>query len=101
MLNLDIGHYVAGTNESPIPVIEKYHDRITHLHLTDRKKGENGGDNVPWGEGDTPIREVLQLLQQKQYPITAMIELEYEVPEGSDVLTEVGKCVAYCREALS
>jgi sugar phosphate isomerase/epimerase len=101
MLNLDIGHYVAGTNESPIPVIEKYHDRITHLHLKDRKKGENGGDNVPWGEGDTPIREVLQLLQQKQYPITAMIELEYEVPEGSDVLTEVGKCVAYCRDALS
>ena len=99
MLNLDIGHYVAGTNESPIPVIQKYHDRITHLHLKDRKK--DNGDNVPWGEGDTPIVEVLQLLKKEQYPITAMIELEYEVPEGSDVLTEMAKCVEYCRRALA
>jgi sugar phosphate isomerase/epimerase len=101
MLNLDIGHYVAGTNESPIPVIQKYHDRISHLHLKDRKKGENGGENVPWGEGDTPITEVLQLLQKEQYPITAMIELEYDIPEGSDVLTEMKKCVDYCRQSLS
>ena len=101
MLNLDIGHYVAGTNESPIPVIKKYHDRITHLHLKDRKKGVNGGDNLPWGEGDTPIAEVLQLLQKEQYPITAMIELEYDIPKDSDVLTEVKKCVEYCRKALS
>ena len=99
MLNLDIGHYVAGTNESPIPVIKKYHDRITHLHLKDRKK--DNGENVPWGEGDTPIVEVLQLLKKEQYPITAMIELEYEVPEGSDVLTEMAKCVEYCRKALA
>lgn len=101
MLNLDVGHYVAGASESPIPIIQKYHDRISHLHLKDRKKGVDGGDNVPWGEGDTPLRDVLRLLQKEQYPITAMIELEYEVPEGSDVLAEMVKCVEYCREALS
>jgi sugar phosphate isomerase/epimerase len=99
MLNFDIGHYVAGTNASPIPIIEKYHDRISHLHIKDRKK--DNGDNVPWGEGDTPIGEVLRLLQKKQSPITAMIELEYDIPEGSDVLTEMAKCVNFCREALS
>lgn len=101
MLNLDVGHYVAGTNESPIPIIQKYHDRITHLHLKDRKKGVNGGDNVAWGEGDTPLGEVLRLLQKEQYPMTAMIELEYPIPEDSDVLTEMAKCVAYCREVLA
>lgn len=100
MLNLDIGHYVAGTDKSPIPILEKYHDRITHLHLKDRKKGSDGGDNVPWGEGDTPIAEVLQLLQREGWPITAMIELEYPIPEDSSVLAEMSKCVAYCREAL-
>jgi len=100
MLNLDVGHYVAGTNESPIPVIQKYHERISHLHLKDRKKGTNGGDNVPWGEGDTPLHEILQLLKKEQYPITAMIELEYQIPEGSDVLTEMAKCAEYCREAF-
>ncbi len=101
MLNLDVGHYVAGTDESPIPVMKKYHDRISHLHLKDRKKGSNGGENMPWGEGDTPLPEVLQLLKKEQYPITAMIELEYKIPEGSDVLTEMAKCAAYCKDALA
>ncbi len=101
MLNLDIGHYVAGLSESPIPIIKKYHERITHLHLKDRKSAINGGDNLAWGDGDTPIGEVLRLLQKEQYPITAMIELEYEIPEGSSVLAEMGKCVSYCKGALS
>ena len=101
MINLDIGHYVAGLGASPVPVIQKYHDRITHLHLKDRKSPENGAENVPWGEGDTPIGEVLRLLRDEAYPITAMIELEYPTPEGSTVMKEMEKCVAYCREALS
>ena len=101
MLNLDIGHYVAGLGESPLPVIEKYHERITHLHLKDRKSPANGQDNVVWGEGDTPIAEALQLLRDKEYPITAMIELEYEIPEGSSVQEEMIRCVEFCKKALS
>ncbi len=101
MINLDLGHYVAGLNESPIPFMNKYYGRITHLHLKDRKLGINGGANVAWGDGDTPIGETLRLLQKKNYPITAMIEFEYEVPEGSTVLAEIGKCVSYCKGALS
>lgn len=101
MLNLDIGHYIAGLSESPIPVIQKYHGRITHLHLKDRKNAVNGQDNVEWGTGDTPIADVLRLLQKEQYPITAMIEMEYDVPEGSSVEAEVEKCVSYCRGALA
>ena len=37
-LQLDIGHYVAGTGLSPVPLIEKHHDRIWSMHLKDRKK---------------------------------------------------------------
>jgi sugar phosphate isomerase/epimerase len=100
MLNLDVGHYVASTGQSPLPFLRKYHARITHLHLKDRKSLAHGGDNMPWGQGDTPLREVLQLLQKERYPISAMIELEYPVPQDSDVLAETRKCVAYCRAAL-
>jgi hypothetical protein len=31
----------------------------------------------------------------------ATIELEYAIPDGSDAVKEVQKCVAYCRHALA
>lgn len=97
-INLDIGHYTAATSESPIPFIQKHHARITSIHMKDRRK--NRGDNQPWGQGETPIREVLQLMKREKYTFPATIELEYRVP-GSDPMTELRKCLAYCREALT
>jgi sugar phosphate isomerase/epimerase len=97
--NFDIGHYFAGSKGlSPIPVIEKYHDRIVSLHLKDRTAD---GGNLPWGQGKTPIKEVLQLMRKEKWTFPADIELEYKVPEGSDAVKEVGKCVQYCKEALA
>lgn len=97
--NLDIGHYVAGTQgKSPLPVIEKYHSKIISLHLKDRTAD---GGNLPWGQGQTPIKDVLQLLKKEKWPIYADIEVEYKIPSDSDAVKEVAKCVAYCREALA
>jgi hypothetical protein len=59
------------------------------------------GANLPWGEGQTPIKEVLQLLKQEKWPIYADIELEYKVPEGSSAVAEVAKCVQFCKAALA
>jgi sugar phosphate isomerase/epimerase len=98
-INLDIGHFIAGNNTSPIPFMKKYADRITHVHLKDRKLNE--GPNVPWGQGDTPIKEVLQLMKKEKYPFQGTIEFEYPVPQGSDVLREIGKCVQFCKNALA
>ena len=97
--NLDVGHYVAGTKGlSPIPVIEKYHDRIVSLHLKDRTPQAG---NLPWGQGQTPIKEILRLMRQERWTFPADIELEYKIPEGSNAVAEVAKCVQYCREALA
>ncbi|MEM1138165.1 MAG: sugar phosphate isomerase/epimerase [Bacteroidota bacterium] len=98
-INLDVGHYIAGTNESPIPLIKKYHERILNLHLKDRKK--NNGKNMPWGEGDTPLKEILQLMKQEKYKFMATIELEYPIPENSDAVKEVARCIEFCKDALS
>jgi sugar phosphate isomerase/epimerase len=98
-INFDIGHYVAGTGESPISFIEKHHDRIISLHLKDRKRDD--GPNMPFGEGDTPVSEVLQFMKKNALTFTGDIELEYDVPEGSDAVTEVSKCVDFCRKALA
>lgn len=97
--NFDVGHYFAGTKGlSPIPVLEKYHDRIVSLHLKDRTAE---GGNLPWGQGKTPIKEILQLMRKEKWTFPADIELEYKVPEGSNSVAEVAKCVQYCKEALA
>ncbi len=98
-INLDLGHFTAANNVSPVDFIMKHHDRITHVHIKDRKMHD--GPNFPFGQGDTPITQVLQLMQKEKYPFQGTIEFEYPVPAGSDVLTEIGKCVAYCKNALT
>ena len=94
-VNLDIGHFWAAGYE-PAPFIEQHHERIVTLHIKDR--GKNQGKNMPFGEGDTPIKEVLELLKRRKYPIPANIEYEYE---GGDTVAEVRKCYDYCRRALA
>jgi sugar phosphate isomerase/epimerase len=96
--NLDLGHFVAGNNTSPVPFLKQHHARITHVHVKDRKMKE--GPNMPFGEGDTPITEVLQLIRDNKWPVQATIEFEYPVPDGSDRMTELAKTVEYCRKAL-
>jgi sugar phosphate isomerase/epimerase len=96
--NLDLGHFVAGNNTSPVPFLKQYHDRITHVHVKDRKL--NNGATVPFGQGDTPIKEVLQLMRDNKWRFQATIEFEYPVPPGSDRMTEIAKAIQYCKECL-
>ncbi|MCZ6514302.1 MAG: sugar phosphate isomerase/epimerase [Acidobacteria bacterium] len=93
-VNLDIGHFVAAGFD-PVPFIEKNNADIVTLHLKDRKK--NQGENLPFGQGDTPVKEVLALLRDSKYAIPANIEYEYD---GADTLEEMKKCLAYCKQAL-
>ena len=93
-INLDIGHFVAAGYD-PVTFIQEHHKQITNLHLKDRKKDH--GKNTPWGEGDTPIKEVLTLMKQKRYPIPINIEYEYQ---GADSIAEVKKCFQYAKDAL-
>jgi sugar phosphate isomerase/epimerase len=100
-INLDIGHYVAAGNHDALEFIRKNHARITSMHLKDRKFPENGGNNMPWGQGDTPIKEALQLMKREGYKFPATIELEYAPPAGSDSEKEVARCLAYAKAVLA
>ena len=95
-INLDIGHFTAADYDA-VAFIREHHASITNLHIKDRKKHQ--GDNVPWGQGDTPIREVLQLLKKERWPIPADIEYEHR-GEGTPP-QEVRKCFDYCKQALA
>ncbi|PYV37140.1 MAG: sugar phosphate isomerase/epimerase [Acidobacteria bacterium] len=93
-VNLDIGHFTAAGFDA-VDYLSKHHDRIVTLHIKDRKRDH--GANLPFGEGDTPIKEVLGLLRDKKWKIPANIEYEYK---GADTVAEVKKCYEYCRRAL-
>ena len=95
-VNLDVGHFTAA-NYDALAYIREHHANITNVHLKDRKK--NQGDNMPWGQGETPIREVLQLLKKERWPIPADIEYEYR-GEGTST-EEVKKCLAFAKQALA
>ena len=100
--NIDIGHFVAGNFGDVVDYIRQHHDRITHVHIKDRKAttGPTEGPNTPFGEGDTPIKDVLRLIRDNKWPIQATIEFEYKVPEGSDRMKEIAKTIQYCKDAL-
>jgi sugar phosphate isomerase/epimerase len=112
-LNFDVGHFFGINGTSPVPLVEKYASRIASLHLKDRAAPPpataetaaagpgRGGANMPWGQGGTPLKEVLLLMKQKKYKFPASVELEYSVPQGSDSVTEITKCVQYCKNILA
>ncbi len=97
--NVDLGHFVAGNNASPVPFLKKHHSRVTHVHLKDREF--NNGPNAPFGEGDTPLAEVLRLIRDNKWNIQATIEFEYKVPKDSTRMAEIARAIRFCRDALA
>lgn len=101
-LNLDAGHYFGATGLHPNNIIEKYHDRIPSIHIKDKTgpKSNPPNTNMSFGKGETPIADILLLLKKEKWPINVDLELEYQIPEGSDPVKEVTKCIEYMRSIL-
>ena len=95
-INLDIGHFVAA-NFDPLPYLREHHASIMNLHVKDSRKGRE--EFVAWGEGDAPIRDVLQLIKKNKWPIAAYLEYEYK-GTGTPI-EEVKKGFEYMRRALA
>ncbi len=100
-MNPDVGHYIAAGNTDVLQLLKKYNKRIKSAHVKDRKDKANGQDNMPWGQGDTPIPDILQLMSKRGYQFPATVELEYQIPEGSNAVKEVQNCLEFCRKSLA
>jgi hypothetical protein len=94
-LNLDIGNFTAANGE-PVAFLQENHAAVSHLQIKDRTR--NGGDNEKFGNGDTPIRDVLALVKARQLPIPVFVEYEY-IGLGTPQ-EEVRRCMAFARSAL-
>jgi sugar phosphate isomerase/epimerase len=95
-IDLDTGDATAGGFDV-MPFLREHHDKFISLHLKDRKKDKT---SVPWGEGDSPVREALLLIQEKKYPILGYIDCDYPTAPGGDRVADVKKCLAYAKSVL-
>jgi sugar phosphate isomerase/epimerase len=100
MANVDLGHFV-GAGGDPVAFIKKFNGRISSVHLKDRTTPEHGQGNLPWGTGDTPLKEILLTMHREKHTYPAAIELEYQVPAGSDAVEETVKCFDFCKAILN
>ena len=92
---LDTRHFTAANGDC-VAFLEKHHDRVSSVHLGDRKK--NNGRSTPFGEGDAPLIQVLRMIRDNAWPIVALLEFEHGTlrPE----VEEVQLMFDYCKRAV-
>jgi sugar phosphate isomerase/epimerase len=91
-INLDVAHYAASGLDA-VAALETLHDKITNLHVHDRKA--NDGDSVPYGEGVTPAAQILKMNRDRGWKIPCFYELEYVGGDGRDVIAETRRELDY------
>ncbi|MBO7486945.1 MAG: sugar phosphate isomerase/epimerase [Bacteroidales bacterium] len=107
-LNFDAPHYFGfgyedGPKLTPMEFIDYFHDRIISIHIKDKTSFKNpfqSNQNQVWGQGETPLREILQLVRDKYPNIHCDVELEYVVPQWSTPEKEIKNCVQFARQIL-
>jgi len=92
---LDIGDATGGGWDA-LKFVREHPEPIAIIYVKDRKKDRT---SVPFGEGDTPVKQVLQLIRDKQYPIRAYIDCDYRT-DGSRA-DAVKKSFEYAKAALA
>ena len=101
-LNFDVGHYYGSTGLNPCDILRKYHDHIYSVHLKDLTGPEVGirNDYHIFGQGQTPLEEVLLLIKKEGWPMYVDVELEYPIKPWSNQVKETKTCVQYSRNIL-
>ena len=96
MATFDTRHFTAANGDC-LAFLERHHERIRNVHLGDRRK--NQGRSAPFGEGDTPIIEILRMIKDNQWPIIVMLEFEHGTLRTG--VKEVQSMFDYCKRALA
>lgn len=91
----DIGDATRAGNDALKAVVE-HHDRLVDIHLKDCKLK---GPSVPFGTGDSQMKEVLQFLKQKKSKVVARIDCDY--PGTGSSVEEVQRCFDYVKRCLT
>jgi sugar phosphate isomerase/epimerase len=92
-ISFDIGDNTPSGYDLP-KFIEDYHESIAVLYLKDRKKDRT---SVPWGEGDTPMTQILHLIRDNSYKFRCYIDCDYKT---TDRAADVKRSFGYAKAAL-
>ena len=92
---LDTRHFTAANGDC-VGFLERHHERMSSVHLGDRRR--NNGRSAPFGEGDSPIIEVLRMIRDNQWPIVALLEFEHGTLRPQ--VEEVQLMFDYCKRVV-
>jgi hypothetical protein len=92
-MSFDIGDATGG-GYAALPFVEAHHDRIVLMYLKDRRKDRT---SVPFGEGDTPVAEVLRLARDRKYQWRCFVDCDYKT---ADRPGDVKRSYEYAKNAL-
>jgi sugar phosphate isomerase/epimerase len=95
-LSLDLGNFTAANFEA-VAFLQENHAALSQIVIKDRTR--NGGSNEQLGDGDTPIKDVLAFLRDKQIQVPVLVEYEY-IGLGTPQ-EEVRKCLAFVKSVTS
>ncbi len=93
-LTLDMGHaQLLSERNTSYGFMEKYSDRIRHIHVHDNHGGNSPDDDLhlPVGEGSVDFKRIFQKLKEIDYCGTMTMELRP---------WEIKKCLGYVRQLL-
>jgi|ERR1039458_8804097 sugar phosphate isomerase/epimerase len=94
-IDLDIGDFTKAGHDA-LQFVHDHYARLTDIHLKDCV---SNGASVPFGQGDSRMKEVLEFLRGKKTSIPMFIDCDY--PGTGDSVDEIKKCYAYVRAALA
>jgi len=95
--SIDVGDATGG-GWDVLKFIQDTHSRVFALNLKDRTKANV---SMPWGQGDSHIKEILQLVRDKKYPVRCYIDCDYAIAEGSSRVADIKHCMEFAKAALA
>jgi sugar phosphate isomerase/epimerase len=90
---LDIGDATGGGWDA-LQFVRDHPEPMAIVFVKDRKKDRT---SVPYGEGDSHVKEILQLIRDKQYPMRAYLDCDYTTDARADA---VKKSFEYAKSVL-
>jgi sugar phosphate isomerase/epimerase len=90
----DTGHWVR-SGIKPMDALKVLEGRIVSVHLKDLNEFSPKGHDVPYGQGVSEIRAVLDELRRQRFGGNISIEYEYN---WDNSVPEIAQCISFVRE---